>query len=570
MAALKFVDYHNMVAYMERPTESDDFTEIVDFLNATPIWYALNVNPTIYVSCIEQFWSIAKAQTINEETQIYVLVDGKKIVITESSVRRDLQFIDEDGTDCLPITIIFKNLKLMGYENLSNKLTFLKSYFSHKWKFLVHIILQCLSPKKNAWNEFSSNIASAIICLATNQKFNFSKMVFDGMTRNLDSLSAKFLMYPRIGKDFSRKVTPLFDTMLIQHQSEVGDSLDKAATTASSLEAEHVSGNITKTRSKATLNEPTPQGTGSCSGPRRQDTKGDTIARTRFENVSKTSYDSPLGGVNTPRSDEDIMKLKELMEMYTNLLQRVQDLKTTKTAQAKEITSQKRGSRSYNKEEGDQEDASKHGRNIVEIDADVDISLVHEDAGIEGRFDDDDMFDTSVFNDKEVFARQDMADPEVNVAEKEVSVADPVTTAGEVVTTASVDISTASVPITISTATPTTPPTTTTEDDMTLVETLMEIRSAKPKAIGVVMQEPSEIPRISVAQQQIQENAQGLRDKGKAKMVKEEEPKEPTKRKYQINHDEELAKRLKAQLQAEMEEEDRLARQREEEDNIVS
>ncbi|GKA85278.1 hypothetical protein Tco_0806932 [Tanacetum coccineum] len=142
------------------------------------------------------------------------------------------------------------------------------------------------------------------------------------------------------------------------------------------------------------------------------------------------------------------------------------------------------------------------------------ICTVHEDEGIHKRFDDEDMFDTSVFNDEEVFAGQDMADQEVNVAEKEVSAANPVTTAV--------------------TATPTTPPTTTTEDDMTLAETLIEIKSAKPKAIGVVMQEPSEIPRISVAQQQIQENEQGSRDK------------------------------------AEMEKEDRLARQREEEDNIVS
>ncbi|GJZ07110.1 hypothetical protein Tco_0540903 [Tanacetum coccineum] len=332
--------------------------------------------------------------------------------------------------------------------------------------------------------------------------------------------------------------------MLIQHQSEVGDSLDRAATTASSLEAEQVSGNITKTRSKATLNEPTPQGTGSGSGPRRQDTKGDTIARTRFENVSKTSYDSPLGGVNTPRSDEDSMQLKELMEMCTNLLQRVQDLETTKTAQAKEITSLKkrvkkleqrgrsrtpglkrlykvgtsrRVESSAEASLGDQEDASKQGRNIAEIDADVDYHTID-------------------------MARSRIADIKYWPM----------------------------FPITVSTATPTTPPTTTTEDDMTLAETLMEIKSAKPKAIGVVMQEPSEIPRISVAQQQIQEKAQGSRDKGKAKMVEEEEPKEPTKIKDQIKHDEELAQRLDAQLQAEMEKEDRLARQREEEDNIVS
>ncbi|GJY59992.1 reverse transcriptase domain-containing protein [Tanacetum coccineum] len=357
--------------------------------------------------------STTKAQTINDETQIHALVDGKKIDIIKSSVRIYLQFADEDGTECLPTTTIFENLKLMGYKNLSDKLTFFKSYFSHQWKFLVHTILQCLSPKKTAWNEFSSNIASTTICLATNQKFNFSKMVFDGMTRNLDSLSTKILMYPRFLQVFLDKQldkvpshNPVYNVPC--HTKKFG----KATTTASSLEAKQVSSNITKTRSKATLNEPTPQGTGSGSGPRRQDTMGDIIARTRFENVSKTSYDLPLGGVNTPQSDDDSMQLKELMEMYTNLLQRVQDLETTKTAQGGCIQT---------------------GRNIAEIDVDVDISLVHEDARIQGRFDDEDMFDTSVFNDEEVFSGHDMVDQEVNVAKKEVSVADPVTTAGEVI-----------------------------------------------------------------------------------------------------------------------------------------
>nr|GEV01335.1 hypothetical protein [Tanacetum cinerariifolium] len=159
---------------------------------------------------------------------------------------------------------------------------------------------------------------------------------------------------------------------------------------------------------------------------------------------------------------------------------------------------------------------------------------------------------------------------EVNVAENEVSDINPVTTTGKVVTTANVDISTVSVLIIINTATPTTPPTTTTKDDMDLAETLMEIKSAKPKARGVVIKEPSKITRISAAQQQIQEEAQGSRDKGNAKMVEEEEPKELIKRKDQIKHDEEVTQRLQAHLKPKMVEEDRLARQREEEDNIVS
>ncbi|GJU72678.1 hypothetical protein Tco_1264083 [Tanacetum coccineum] len=112
---------------------------------------------------------------------------------------------------------------------------------------------------------------------------------------------------------------------------ELGDSLVRAATTASSLEAEQDSGNITKTRSKATPNEAGSQGTTLGGGPRCQETIGDTIAQTRFENVSKLSNDSLLTRGNTLRSDEDFHKLKELMELCTSLQQRVLDLEKTNT-----------------------------------------------------------------------------------------------------------------------------------------------------------------------------------------------------------------------------------------------
>ncbi|GJV22557.1 putative ribonuclease H-like domain-containing protein [Tanacetum coccineum] len=176
--------------------ECDRFEQIVDFLNAQPIRYALTVNPTIYISCIEQFWSTGVVKTINGKVQLHALVDGNKIIISEASVRRDLKLADEEGIDCLPNSTIFEQLALMGYEKISQKLTFYKPFFSPQWKFLIHTILQCLSPKTTAWNEFSSTMASAIICLATNQKFNFSKFIFEGMIRNLDNVSGKFLMYP--------------------------------------------------------------------------------------------------------------------------------------------------------------------------------------------------------------------------------------------------------------------------------------------------------------------------------------------------------------------------------------
>nr|GEY51331.1 hypothetical protein [Tanacetum cinerariifolium] len=91
---------------------------------------------------------------------------------------------------------IFTELARIGYEKPFTKLTFYEAFFSAQWKFLIHIILQCMGAKRTSWNEFSSSMASVVICLATGRKFNFSKYIFHSLVRNVDS-SSKFYMYPR-------------------------------------------------------------------------------------------------------------------------------------------------------------------------------------------------------------------------------------------------------------------------------------------------------------------------------------------------------------------------------------
>ncbi|GKF63379.1 hypothetical protein Tco_0186827, partial [Tanacetum coccineum] len=82
MASLKFAKTHNLVTFLSKREESDGFDQIVDFLNVNPTNYALTVNPIVYTSCIEQFWTTTKAKMVNGERQLQALVDGKKIVIT--------------------------------------------------------------------------------------------------------------------------------------------------------------------------------------------------------------------------------------------------------------------------------------------------------------------------------------------------------------------------------------------------------------------------------------------------------------------------------------------------------
>nr|GEY52882.1 reverse transcriptase domain-containing protein [Tanacetum cinerariifolium] len=88
-----------MVACLEKTKENAEFHQIVDFLSKCPINYALTVSLTIYASYIKQFWNTAISKTVNSVKQIHVIVDGKAVVISESSMRSDILFNAEDGDD---------------------------------------------------------------------------------------------------------------------------------------------------------------------------------------------------------------------------------------------------------------------------------------------------------------------------------------------------------------------------------------------------------------------------------------------------------------------------------------
>ncbi|GKB83924.1 hypothetical protein Tco_0950819 [Tanacetum coccineum] len=146
-----------MVAYLQKSEGSEGFHQIIDFLNASHIQYALTKNPTIYVSFIKQFWRTATARTsANGEVKLTATIDGQVKTITEASLRRHLKLEDNGGVTTLPNSEIFEQLALMGYVTDSDKLTFQKGHFSPQWKFLIHTILHCLSPKKTAWEHTPS------------------------------------------------------------------------------------------------------------------------------------------------------------------------------------------------------------------------------------------------------------------------------------------------------------------------------------------------------------------------------------------------------------------------------
>nr|GEX71605.1 putative ribonuclease H-like domain-containing protein [Tanacetum cinerariifolium] len=180
---------------------------------------------------------------------------------------------------------------------------------------------------------------------------------------------------------------------------------------------------------------------------------------------------------------------------------------------------------------------------ITEIDADEDLFLINKTAQDQGRMNKEDLFGVNDLDGNKVIVdvtTGENIEQDATVTEKEVS-----TAAGEVVTTADdVEITTAATTPQIS------------KDDVTLAQTLIEIKESKPKARGVIVQEPSKFRSTSSSQPSQLPQA---KDKGKGIMV---EPEKPLKKIDQIALDEEVARNLEAQMKAKIEKEERIANEK--------
>nr|GEY30126.1 retrovirus-related Pol polyprotein from transposon TNT 1-94 [Tanacetum cinerariifolium] len=469
--------YRSMIGSLMYLTSSrpDIMFDIVDFLNANQIKYALMVSPTIYTAYIKQFCTTLKIKTVNDDVRLQALIDGKKVVITKASIRHDLKLNDAEGTSYLLNAIIFEELARIG-------------------------------AKTTSWNEFSNTMASAIICLANNQKFNFPKYILGNLKKNLEAgvpfymfsrfiqvfvnhhigdmshhkgiyvnpslIKKVFANMKRVGTRFFGVVTPLFGTMMRKHK------------------------------------------------PRRKERKEIEVSPTELhieDHVPTTSNELLPSG-------EDRMQLKELMVLCINLSNKVLDLeneviemKSSHKAKIAKLESKveklEEENRSSTKELKsfitrvessaikenvmDKEESSKQGRKIADIDADVEVNL-------------ENMYNLGMAHEETVLSMQDVTDADVKeVAEEMVEVITTAKIIVDEVSTACGELNTANEePVSAA------PSNITTAQPSEATKATVDITTA-PKAKGIVFHDMEE-PTTRTASSKSQ-----VKDKDKAKIEAE-------------------------------------------------
>ncbi|GJT97459.1 hypothetical protein Tco_1092977 [Tanacetum coccineum] len=145
MAALMYKDDHNKLAYLGRERGCEDFTDILSYLDHSPLRYALTHDPpAVFDSLVKQFWATATVRpNAAGSHDLVATIDGREVVVTESLIRAQLQLDDANGIFDMPINEILEGMGVIRYPTYGT-LTFLKHHLSPQWRFLVHTIMHCL------------------------------------------------------------------------------------------------------------------------------------------------------------------------------------------------------------------------------------------------------------------------------------------------------------------------------------------------------------------------------------------------------------------------------------------
>ncbi|GJU34691.1 hypothetical protein Tco_1183045 [Tanacetum coccineum] len=404
------------------------------------------------VAYLEKPEGSTASTNVNGEVELTASIDGQAKTITEASLRRHLKLEDNGGITSLPNTEIFEQLALMGYATDSDKLTFQKGNFSPQWRF----IQICLNKQRRLLQPHKRTYPTPVL----------TQKVFSNMKR--------------VTRAYSGEDIPLFPFLITAPETS-----PSRITSSPSLSPQH-----TPVSAPSTLPPPITETTPTAEEP------------------ALMPHESPLQSVQSLGRDEGSVLLNELIDLVTQLTNKVGSLKNELTnrkkvygssitklvkrvkkleKQVKTGKAKRRTKIVLSEDEAVEEDSSKQERSLIEeLDMDADISLVPPHAEIQEKASDE----TEVLLEEEATKIvQDQGSGEKGEQE---------------VTTADTALNTANVPISTT----------------------------------------SETPKLSIAAESlvyIRRSAKKKKDKGKEIMIKDESVQKNSKKKVQeerLGHEE--------------------------------
>ena len=195
-----YPDHNVQVTFDETEKNAQTFIPILQWLQTTSLTHAVTTPVVINENQIRDFWNSAEFATdANGVGFIAANVSNEDIIIYEQTVREVLQLNDNVDQS---INFTMDRLRHIFISDLLYQAQqgdiqeFHKVRMPFEYRFIVHIVMGCLSPRRGGQSKVSREYANMMVAILYRLPYNFSRMIFRGMRGNIDAKD-KFLMYPR-------------------------------------------------------------------------------------------------------------------------------------------------------------------------------------------------------------------------------------------------------------------------------------------------------------------------------------------------------------------------------------
>ncbi|KAF5808427.1 hypothetical protein HanXRQr2_Chr04g0145251 [Helianthus annuus] len=193
---------HNMVAYLDPDGKFTELKEITQWIRESRINKAVTFSTPVYKSLVKDFWNSASVIEVDGTEIIQGRVNEVNVNVSPDISNIVLELQDDlNAQYSIPIMCTrscLLRMKCTG-DIFSSQIN--KGDFSMRYKFLLHVLIQCISNRRAGYDMAGNDLVGLMVALVLNKSFNISKYIFANLKENMKRTGGrttgnKFWMYP--------------------------------------------------------------------------------------------------------------------------------------------------------------------------------------------------------------------------------------------------------------------------------------------------------------------------------------------------------------------------------------
>ncbi|KAJ0781526.1 hypothetical protein HanPI659440_Chr06g0250251 [Helianthus annuus] len=195
---------HNQVAYLDPEEKLAELKDITKWIRESRINYAVTFSTPVYKSLVKAFSNTASVGQVDGKEVISGRVENVDMIVSPDILNEVLQLKDSpDAPVSVPILCIRGCLLRMKCTGDILSMQINKGDLPLRYKFLLHVLIQCLSNKRAGYDMASNELMGLMVALVLNRPFSISRFIFENMKENMTrtgknkTIGSKYWMYPR-------------------------------------------------------------------------------------------------------------------------------------------------------------------------------------------------------------------------------------------------------------------------------------------------------------------------------------------------------------------------------------